>query len=282
MPTMLLNGQAIHYLDVGEGEPLLFGHGYLWDSRMWMPQLNLLSQYYRCIVPDLWGHGRSAPGVSERLDIEGLAADHYRLMQQLGCEQYGVVGFAVGGMWGARLAMDYPQSVSRLVMLGSCLGAEPAESAEEYAHLLDIVQQMAEIPPAIINAVVRIFFSRFAEERHPALVETFRFDLMTLAPEQVASIVTLGEAMLQRDSLLARLGEIRCPTLILAGEHDMARPVAESETMHAQLPGSQFAVIEKAGHMMNLEQPDQVNQRLLRFLCEVDDLDLNVDDLVFI
>ncbi|GAL19475.1 beta-ketoadipate enol-lactone hydrolase [Vibrio maritimus] len=54
MKQFTVEGQVMTYQDVGEGPVVLFGHSYLWDSQMWQPQVEALSQHYRCIVPDLW------------------------------------------------------------------------------------------------------------------------------------------------------------------------------------------------------------------------------------
>lgn len=266
MPSAVINNREMHYLDIGEGFPLLFGHSYLWDSRMWGPQVELLSEYFRCIIPDLWSHGASEPVVDGDLSIEQLAEDHHQLMQQLGIERYSVLGISVGGMWAAKLAMRYPREVASLTLIGSSLTAEEPERAEDYLALLDIVKQMNEVPPAVIDAVVRIFFHPVTQERHPALVETFRFDLMFLLPEQIQGIVAMGEQIYRRTSMLEQAAEITCPTLILAGRDDMSRPVSDSEAIYEQIAGSQFAVIEQAGHMLTLEQPEVVNGLLVNFL----------------
>ncbi len=59
MSTFTIDNKSMHFLDKGEGPVLVFGHSYLWDSAMWAPQVDALSQHYRCIVPDLWSHGQS-------------------------------------------------------------------------------------------------------------------------------------------------------------------------------------------------------------------------------
>lgn len=279
MPSVMIDGREMHYLDQGEGFPLLLGHSFLWDSRMWVPQLDILSQHFRCIVPDLWSHGQSQPVSTDVLTIDQLAEDKHALMQHLGIDRYSIVGMSVGAMWGAKLAMDYPDEVASLVMLGSYLGAEKPETAADYMELLSIAQQMEEVPSAVIDAIVRIFFCAETQERHPALVETFRFDLMFLAPEQIRGIVAMGEQVYRRQSMLDRVSDIRCPTLIMVGDGDLARPVAESEEMHQLLPGSQFAIIENAGHMSSLEQPSQVNQLLANFLSSIDGVQLNQTEM---
>ena len=60
-----IDGARMSYIDQGQGFPVLLGHSYLWDAEMWQPQIDALSQHFRVIVPELWGHGRSdAPPVS--------------------------------------------------------------------------------------------------------------------------------------------------------------------------------------------------------------------------
>ena len=54
-----LDNKRLSYLDIGTGPVLLFGHSYLCDAKMWAPQIEHLSKQYRCVVPDLWGHGES-------------------------------------------------------------------------------------------------------------------------------------------------------------------------------------------------------------------------------
>ncbi len=282
MPSCTINNREMHYLDQGSGFPLLLGHSFLWDSRVWAPQLELLSQHFRCIVPDLWSHGQSQPVSEGDLSIDQLADDHHQLMQQLGIDRYSVLGMSTGGLWGARLALKYPDEVASLTLIASYLGSEIAENREDYFELFNVVEQLGELPSAVVDAVVRIFFCAETQERHPALVETFRFDLMFTSPEQVAGIVAMGKQIFARDSMIDELSEISCPTLILAGQNDIPRPLAELEQMHNLLPGSQFAIIEHAGHMLTIEQPAQVNQLLANFLASIDGVQLDSSELVFI
>lgn len=282
MPSCTINNREMHYLDQGSGFPLLLGHSFLWDSRVWAPQLELLSQHFRCIVPELWSHGQSQPVSEGDLSIEQLAEDHHQLMQQLGIDRYSVLGMSTGGLWGARLALKYPDEVASLTLIASYLGSEAAENREDYLELFNIVEQLGELPSAVVDAVVRIFFCAETQEINPALAETFRFDLMFLSPEQIAGIVAMGKQIFTRSSMIDELSGIQCPTLILAGQNDTPRPLAELKQMHNLLPGSQFAIIEHAGHMLTMEQPGQVNQLLANFLASIDGVQLDSSKLVFV
>lgn len=282
MPSCTVNNREMHYLDQGSGFTLLLGHSFLWDSRVWAPQLELLSQHFRCIVPDLWSHGQSQPVSEGDLSIEQLADDHHQLMQQLGIDRYSVLGMSTGGLWGARLALKYPDEVASLTLIASYLGSEPADNLEDYLEFINIVEQLGELPPAVVDAVVRIFFCAETQEINPALAETFRFDLMFLSPEQIAGIVAMGKQIFTRSSMIDELSGIHCPTLILAGQNDTPRPLTELKQMHNLLPGSQFAIIEHAGHMLTMEQPGQVNQLLANFLASIDGVQLDSSELVFV
>jgi pimeloyl-ACP methyl ester carboxylesterase len=59
MPFLTIDGQALHYIDQGTGPAVLLAGSYLWDQNMWAPQIAALSQQYRVIALDLWGHGES-------------------------------------------------------------------------------------------------------------------------------------------------------------------------------------------------------------------------------
>lgn len=282
MPSCIINNREMYYLDQGSGFPLLLGHSFLWDSRVWAPQLELLSQYFRCIVPDLWSHGQSSPISEGDLSIEQLADDHHQLMQQLGIDRYSLLGMSTGGLWGARLALKYPDEVASLTLIASYLGEETTDNREDYLELFNVVEQLGELPSAVVDAVVRLFFCAETQERHPALAETFRFDLMCMSPEQIEGIVALGKHLFSRNSMIDELSAIRCPILILAGQNDIPRPPTELKQMHDLLPGSQFATIEHAGHMLTIEQPDEVNQLLANFLASIDGVQFDSSDLVFV
>ena len=83
MPTVNLNGKHMYYCERGQAFPLLFGHSFLWDATMWEPTIEELSAHYRCIVPGLWGHGRSDSPDCSPYSIEQIAQDMTNFLQAL-------------------------------------------------------------------------------------------------------------------------------------------------------------------------------------------------------
>ncbi|MCB0190019.1 MAG: alpha/beta fold hydrolase [Caldilineaceae bacterium] len=269
MPTITMKGQAMHYEEQGRGFPILFGHSYLWDAAMWQPQIAALATSYRCIVPELWGHGRSAAAPTIPYATEELAADMWTFTQELGLEQFAVVGLSVGGMWGAHLTLDHPDAVVALVLMDTYLGPEPITTQARYFGMLDVVEQNGGIPAPMLDAIAPLFFSPVTMQQKPEMVERFRADLLAFEAEQIPSIVALGRGIFSRASQLTRLPAINAPTLVIVGADDRSRPPHEAEEMAMRIPGAALEVIADAGHISNLEQPKTVTALLTQFLQTV-------------
>ena len=269
MPYITVKGRKVFCLDEGEGFPVLFGHSYLWDSSMWEPQLKELSGSYRCIAPDLWAHGRSDPPPQSPYTVEALAEDAWELTQALELERFAVVGLSVGGMWAVHLALAHPEAVAALVLMDTYVGPEPKESATRYFQMIETVGKLGRIPPQMLDALMPLFFSPATLQRKPKFVEEFRSRLLSLPAEQMPGILALGKGIFSRNSVLERLGEIKAPTLIIVGKDDRSRPPYEAQEMAKLIPGARLEVIPEAGHISNLEKPEEVTALLKAFLSEV-------------
>ena len=133
---MEIAGRRMAYLDEGQGPVLLFGHSYLWDSAMWAPQVEALKGSYRCIVPELWGHGDSDVLPDGGCTLATLARDHLALLDALGIDECVLVGLSIGGMWGVELARMAPARLKGLVLMDTFVGWEPQIPCERYLGML--------------------------------------------------------------------------------------------------------------------------------------------------
>ena len=157
-----------------------------------MPQVNALKENYRCIVPDLWSHGESAPLDKDAYSIEEMAEDHKRLLDYLNIEKCAVVGLSVGGMWGAALAIKYPELVQALVMMDTYVGPEPAATKARYNALLDTVTKAGYFSKALIDVVAPMFFSPSTVQNDAEIFKAFKKHLVEIAPENIPGIVAFG------------------------------------------------------------------------------------------
>ncbi|MEL4294587.1 alpha/beta hydrolase [Shewanella xiamenensis] len=261
-------GSQLSYLDIGTGPALLFGHSYLWDSAMWAPQIALLSKSYRCIVPDLWGHGQSGTVPENCHSLLDISEHMLALMDALELETFSLIGLSVGAMWGAELVLKAPARVKTLAMLDSFIGFEPEITRAKYFGMLDMIQTAGSIPPALINAISPLFFADNAKTNNPELVQRFESDLAALTPERIPDIVELGRIIFGRRDTLEFAEQFTLPCLIMVGVEDKARSVLESYLMSDAINGSQLVHIPNAGHISSLEQAEFVNQQLLAFLSQ--------------
>ena len=269
METIKIDGRSMAYRDEGEGPVLLFGHSYLWDSKMWSAQVDALSMHYRCIVPDLWAHGASQTLEGSSYSIEALAQDHLHLLDALGIAKAAVVGLSVGGMWATELALTHPERVAGLVLANTFVGAEPEARRARYFAMLETVEKMQAVPATLIDALMPLFFSPDAIAYDMPALKDFRESLAEWPEDKVSGMVAIGRGIFARDNALPRLSGLACPLLILAGQHDVSRPAEESAQMADCVPGARLKILN-SGHISAVEQPAAVSEAIRGFLDEVD------------
>lgn len=265
---LVIADRKLSYLDVGSGPVLLFGHSYLWDSAMWAPQIATLSAHYRCIVPELWGHGQSDLLPNNCKTLLDIADQMLELMDALEITHFSVVGQSVGAMWGAELVLKAPTRVKTLVMLNSFIGFEPEVTRAKYDGMLDMITAAKAIPAPLISAISPLFFANDAENNTPELVTGFEQSLASITAEQIPTIVKLGRMIFGRRDTMEYAEQLTLPCLIMAGVEDKARSVLESYLMSDAIDGSQLVHIPAAGHISTLEQAEFINQHLADFLAK--------------
>ncbi|MCD6055604.1 MAG: beta-ketoadipate enol-lactone hydrolase [Gammaproteobacteria bacterium] len=268
MPFLDINGRRLHYIDKGKGYPILFGHSFLWDSAMWAPQIEALSAHYRCLAVDLWDHGQSDHVGVEHYTLKQLAADYWHFMQALGLDEFAIVGLSVGGMWGTQLTLDHPDAVSALVIMDTYVGVEPKVTKEKYFGMLDMMRESKCIPAPLADAIAPLFFSPKTAVNNPQMLQDLKARLMAIKSENIPGIVTLGKMIFTRECLLDHLAKIQQNTLVVCGADDIPRPPREAEEMAKRLSHAKVVIIEDAGHIANLEQPEKATALLQGFLEE--------------
>src|SRR5215211_6913470 len=243
MPTAQLNGIDIYYEEHGSGDPLLLIMGFGGHSLAWIMQVPALAKQFRVITLD-------------HLDIERAH----------------VVGWSMGGMIAQELALGYPQKVDRLVLLASVARTRPyAENWLRYAtQSAELVKSGALDPTgALLGGMPWMFTPAFLSQ--PDLVQAAiaqsLADPFPPTPEGIAAQAEACRAHAFGD-VLDRLTEIAAPTLVLVGAEDILTPAVYSREMAGRIPGARLQILEKGGHGMPLEHPQQVNDALLAFLAE--------------
>lgn len=251
----------LSYDDLGEGgTPVIFLHGYPFSKDMWRKQIDFLQTTNRVIACDIRGFGESEDE-SSILSIDLFANDLLQFMDRLNIEKAIVCGLSMGGYIALNACKRYPDRFEALILCDTqCIADSPEVQEKRYKVIDDIaVNGVKKFNDGFIESV----FHKNTLSSKPELVETLR----TVVFENSQQIITAGLlALADRSETCSTLGAINIPTLIICGREDEVTPLAQSDFMHQMIEGSIMHVIDNAGHVSNLEQPDEFNQQLLRFL----------------
>lgn len=253
----------LSYKDIGKGKPIVFVHSYLWDKDMWLPQLNLFKQQFRCISIDLPGHGDSKEG--EIKDLRHLAELVKLTLDELKVDNYIYVGLSVGGMLAPYIYELDREKIDKIIIMDSYSGSEPEETKKFYFSILEIIEKSKYFPKELIEKVAPIFFSPMVDKKSKMFLD-FKNSLENISEERLKTLVNLGKVIFGRENSLELLGKIDIPTYFLVGECDIPRPFSETLEMKSVVKNSKFYKIKNAGHISNLENSKKVNQILKKIL----------------
>lgn len=235
--------------------PVVLLHGLGGDTGMWFYQTPALCRRFSTLAVDLRGHGGSSRPDGE-WSIAAMARDVARLLRNLGAEKAHLVGLSMGGAVAQQFALDYPYAVASLVLANTFCGlANGSQGAvDEALRFIEGNSMQAVATRRITDA--------FSDAVDPELRDHV---VGRVARCDKASYVRAARA-LGAFSVRDRLGEISTPTLVLVGALDRVTPPALSEEIANRVTGARLVRIAGAGHISNLERPDEFNHALLEFL----------------
>lgn len=262
MSKVQVNGIDIYYEVKGSGEPLLLIAGFSSDLTIWSKMVSPLAEKYRVIVFDNRGVGRSSAPDSP-YTIRQMADDTAGLLDEIQVDKAHVAGHSMGGMIAQEFALAYPQKVRSLMLLATC--AKPDERNRT------IIESWGELPRQVDAATAArlilpwIYTSRFYT-RPGAVQQVIDLSLNNPFPPPPHGIFHQSRAIMGFDTA-DRLGQIRCPTLVLAGQEDILLPVRWSEELVRGIPGAELVVLEKTGHSLEIESAEAVAAAMMTFLA---------------
>lgn len=259
------NDFSMAFVDSCDRLTVLFIHGFPFNSSMWSPQVEDLSNFARIIAPDLRGHGAS-DAVPGPYTIGQLADDCADLLGHLAvATPFVVCGLSMGGYIALEFCRRYPEHVAGLILAATRAGADSAEGkANRDKTIADVDAGGMSV---LVDGMLPKLLSPETAVSDPDLADFVREMMLDTS---VAGAKGALAAMRDRADSTDLLGEIDVPVLIIHGEDDQIIPIAEAEAMHKAIPGSQLVRVPDAGHLPNLEQADVFNDAVIDFLEELD------------
>ena len=256
-----INGAHIHYERSGAGVPVILLHAGVTDSRMWTPQITAFAQHFDVITPDIRGYGQSSLPATEW----SPHGDVIELMEKLGLKAAHLVGCSIGGGIALDVALEHPERTLKLVLVGPAVGG--VDDDPKYSDLFaeaDAAYESKDIdrmneadmhlwldgpyrPKGYVSEPVRRLFLEM--NRKNLEVDWSQSPTTKLEPRAAQ-----------------RLKDVAAPTLVIAGDKDLAPILDTCDLLVSSVPGAQRAIVRDAAHLPNLEHPEEFNRLVLDFL----------------
>lgn len=257
MPVIDADGTPINVSVEGKADApvLMFSNSLGTDLHMWDYQAKHFANNYRVIRYDQRGHGKS--GAPEGpYSIERLGRDVLAILNALEIPRANFCGLSMGGMTGMWLARSAPERFDKMIFSNTAPKSQTPDSWNTR-----IAGVRAKGLEGIADAVLGIWFTKDFREKSPDVVAQMRKMMISHAPTGYIGCCAAIRDMDQRWAI----GDIKIPSLIIAGRSDNATPLKDSEFMASRIAGSELVVLD-AGHISNVEQSAAFTAALEKFL----------------
>lgn len=257
-----VNNLVVSYTDEGKnGAPaIIFIHGFPFNKTMWNKQVEALRDNYRVVVYDIRGHGNSNSGNGD-FSIELFVKDLISLMDGLKIDKTMLCGLSMGGYIALNAIENYPGRFNALILCDThCIADTPEAKEKRMKAIENIRKNGAE------KYADELIKNLFAPESFTARKEEVAAIREMIVKTSEQSLCNTLLALSARKETCSKLPEIMVPVLIMAGEKDIITPPAAAQSMHEKTKNSLLKIIEHAGHLSNMENPDQFNEHLKKFV----------------
>jgi len=264
-----VDGLRVHYQEAGDSRApvILLIHGFLSSTMVWSKVfLEFASAGYRAIAPDLLGYGYSDKPRDFDYTIESQSRMIAGLLERLGIDHAILIGSSFGGAIAATVALNRPELVEKLALVGAVSNNEP----KRYP-IMRLVRSplIGDVVSPLLASSRRLLRARMKRvyDRHRWKLDEFRIDArfipLRAAATHRAIIRTVRNwdaERIQRDAHL-----ITQPTLLLWGDNDPDVPLRDGMELNDRIPNSRLIVFRECGHHPQEEYPEQFSEAILRF-----------------
>ncbi len=260
MSSLTTDQGIVHYEVYGRGRPVILLHGWLGSWGLWQQTMGVLGSRYRTYALDFWGFGESGKK-RDSYAVQDFVSLVDQFMEQLGIARAPLVGHSMGGTVSLSVAIQYPQRVSKVVVVGSPIVGSSLAFPLKLAGLRPIAFLLFNIMP-LFRLGMRL--------ASPLICKDKRFpDMMDrdLSRTTLESFL-LSIASLRRTDLRPFLSQIKVPAMGMYGDKDNIVHPMQWKPMLEGIPHTRVERFPTAGHFIMLDEPDLFLQKLMDFLDE--------------
>ena len=258
-----VNGALIHYRREGAGFPIVLLHAGVADSRMWQPQVEEFAKQFDVVRPDMRGFGDSElPPVPWKPHADLLA-----LIDELRLKPAFLVGCSMGGSLAIDFAIDNPERVSKLVLVGAGVSGQKQDPRHEGLYAEVMAADERNDMKAVNEAEMYLWLDGPYRPRG-YVAQPLRDLFLDMNGGNRRADWSRAPNQSLEPPAIERLNEITAPTLVIVGEADL-EPIRETADMLASsIAGAHMEVVRDAAHLPNLEHPEEFNRLVLNFLLD--------------
>lgn len=259
MSSIVTDRGIVHYETLGRGKPVILLHGWIESWYAWRDTMEVLGNHYRTYALDFWGFGDSGKQ-NGTFTVPDYVEMVHQFCARLGLEQARVLGHSMGGTVSLCLALDYPELVERVAVVGSPMIGDGLalflrlSAVPWFARLAYTIPGAVRLGSRMVSPLLardwRRWHAMFAKDLSRTTLESFHTSI----------------ASLRNTDLRSRLGEIRMPVMGIYGDRDRIVDPREGEVLVLGNPAADLRRFLRSGHFPMLDEPELFWETILEFL----------------
>lgn len=255
----------VSYTDEGADDApvIIFIHGFPFNKTMWKNQVSAFNENYRVVAYDVRGHGKSEAGTDD-FSIELFVKDLIYAMDTLQIDTAILCGLSMGGYIALNAIGNYPERFNALILCDTNCTDDTQVAKEKRLKAIESIKQNGV--EQFADELIENLLAPQTLVTKNEIVAAVREMIVETSPDSLYKTLT---AFTRRSETCSKLQGIKVPVLIMVGKEDKITPPEAAQFMHEKITGSVLSIIPLAGHLSNLENPDQFNTQLDRFLASV-------------
>lgn len=259
---IIVNDIHVSYNDEGpEKAPvIILIHGFPLNKSMWDNQLKSLKDNYRVIAYDIRGHGNTGIGAID-FTIDLFVKDLLGFMDALMIDKTIICGLSMGGYIALNAIENYSTRFTALILSDTNCTADSPEAIEKRMNTIESIKENG-VDKLADDLIPNLFAPESFKTNSEEIVAVKEMIVTTSKQSLYNSL----HALANRKETCSKLSDIKVPVLILVGEEDNITPVEASKAMHEKIDIALLSIISEAGHLSNLENPEEFNSQLHKFL----------------
>lgn len=258
----IIDGLSVFLEGNSKNKSIIFIHGFPYDHTMWKAQIDELSENYFCVAYDIRGLGESPVGDGQ-YTMESFVDDLETIMTKLKLDKPILCGLSMGGYIGLRAMEKMQEKFSAVILCDTRSDADNNEGKQKRAAAIKRINDEGLAPFA--KDFITNCYGDFFKQNHK---DDFEKRIAKSSPFNPVGVKGSLLAMIGRNDTTEYLNKIKIPALVICGELDALTPPAVMKPLAEKISNSDFVVIKNSGHMSPIENPEEVNEAIKKFLLK--------------